>query len=151
MLIGRLYRKIPTNRLLIAGTESKYGDQVLEEPPIIRNPYNLPMFDSSLYLAILYLEEVTTLSKIQSEAKRITERQLLVSVEDFDHLMTRRKQVENAGGREERKKKRINKEVVQAVEKEVRRANSVSRISKPKSPMAAMKAKKPMSPKSNRK
>ena len=152
MLINRLYRKIPMNRLLIPGTENKYGDRVLNEPPVIRNPYNLPLFDSSLYLAIHYLEDTTTLQELMQSAKRITEKQLLANVDDFDHLMEARKRTALTEGREEQKKKRISKEVVQTVERETRRANAV-RVIKPKSPISARKAVsalKPLKPKSTR-
>ena len=153
MLINRLYRKIPVNRLLIPGTEDKYGDRVLNEPPIVRNPYNLPLFDSSLYLAIHYLEDVTTLQELTRTARRITENQLIANVDDFDHLMETRKRVALSEGREEAKKKRLNKEVVQTVEREVRRSNSAIRITKPKSPISARRsvtALKPLKPKSSR-
>lgn len=153
MIINRLYRKIPVNRLLMPGTEEKYGDRVLEEPPVIRNPYNLPMFDSSLYLAILYLEDVTTLNELIRTARRISENQLLASVSDFDSLMEQRKRAALTEGKEERKKKRISQEVVRDVERQVKRANTSVRITKPKSPVSAKRAisaLKPNKPKSSR-
>ena len=154
MIMNRLYRKIPINRLLMPGTEDKYGDKVLQEPPVIRNPYNLPMFDSSLYMAIHYLEDVTTLSELKSKAKRITENQLLSSVADFESLMEERKRVVRTEGNEERKKRRNDVEKVKAIEKEIRKANSAVRITKPKSPTrahAAISARKPKKPISSQK
>lgn len=150
MISRKLYRKLPVSRLTIPGTEEKYGDKVMDNPPIIRNPYNLPLFDSSLYIAIHYLEDVTTLSQLTNEAKRITESQLFHSIPTFDQLMENRKRAALTEGREETKKKRLNKDIVQQVEKNVRQANRTTRIVKPKSPISARAAVKPLKPKSTR-
>ena len=68
----------------------------------------------------------------------------------FDQLMENRKRAALTEGREETKKKRLNKDIVQQVEKNVRQANRTTRIVKPKSPISARAAVKPLKPKSTR-
>ena len=148
LLINRLQGKIPSSRLLMPGTEDKLGDKVLKNPPVIRNPHNLPLFDSSIYLAIIYLEEVTSLPLILHQARRITENQLLSSIPDFEKLMEQRKRI----ARKESDLKKKEKARVQAEfeehEKKLRRLNSSHGVMKQKTPNRAKKPsamKKPRS------
>ena len=148
MLINRLQGKIPSSRLLMPGTENKLGDEVLKNPPVIRNPHNLPLFDSSIYLAIIYLEDDTDLSTILRKARRITELQLLNTIPDFDSLMEQRKRI----ARKEADKKKKEKARVQAEFKEhetkLRRLNSSRNIMKPKTPTSMRKPSGMKKPKS---
>lgn len=148
LLINKLQGKIPADRLLMPAAEKKLGDEVLKNPPVVRNPHNLPLFDSSIYLAIIYLEDVTTLPQLQRQAKRITENQLMSSIPEFDKLMEERKKI----ARKESDKKKQERAKIQATFKEhetkLRRLNNTRNVLKPKAPISARKPsgmKKPRS------
>lgn len=142
MLIDMFTSKIPKDKLLIDGTEDKYGADILNNEPVIRNSLGLPMFDKSLYFAIFYLQKISILS-IFSTRKYRTEQQVLASVEAFDTLMAKRQQEEK---REKQRNARIQKadeDKVKTVERKVRKANSISGITKPLKPKSLSKPRSP--------
>lgn len=143
MIIDTFTKKIPRDRLLMPGTEKKIGDKVLKNEPVVRNPLGLPYLDSSIYVAIFYLEDITTLPQILSQRNYRTESQIFNSVADFDKLMADRKRVAlREKNQAVAKQKRENTEV-RKVEKQVHKVNRGSQFTKPLKPIAPIRATKP--------
>lgn len=138
MIIDTFTNKIPRDRLLMPGTEKKLGSKVLDNEPSTRNPLGLPYLDSSIYLAIFYLQDVTTLPQVMGEKNYRTEAQILSSVMDFDRLMAARKREANRVKTTAERKRRSDEAAVRKVEKATRRAGT--NLIKPKAPMQPVKA-----------
>ena len=150
LLINKLQGKIPADRLLMPAAEKKLGDEVLKNPPVVRNPHNLPLFDSSIYLAIIYLEDVTTLPDIQRQSKRITEQQLMSSIPTFDQLMEQRKKIAQTEANKRKREREREQAVFKEHEAKLRKLNSTHNILKPKAPISSRKPSGMKKPKSTR-
>lgn len=141
MLINTLTNKIPKDRLLMAGTEKTLPSEVLKSPPVVRNALGLPLWDKSLYYAIFYLKDKVPFSQIRSTAKKITERDLIVGILDFDTLMANRKvMLKRQRDEKSYRDKQIDKQVRKSgkgITKPKRAVNMVK-------PVSANAAKKPI-------
>lgn len=152
MIIDTFTRKIPRDRLLMPGTEKKVGKKVLNNEPSTRNPLGLPYFDSSIYAAIFYLEDVTTLPQVMAQKNYRTEAQIFSSVMDFDRLMAERKKVAVREKADEDRKRRSEKASVKSVEKDTDRINRRgTKLMKPSAPLHAKSSVKPTSAQSVKK
>lgn len=151
MIIDTFSRKIPRDRLLMPGTESKIGKKVLNNEPSTRNPLGLPYLDSSIYAAIFYLEDVTTLPQVMAQKNYRTEAQIFNSVLDFNRLMAERKKVAAREKASADRKRRSEEKAAQQVEKDTASANRRGlHIVKPTAPRRAVNVIKPMATKSTR-
>lgn len=142
LLIGFLSKKIPNDRLLIPGTEAKLGDDVINNPPVVRNPAGLPLFDKSIYHAIFFIQDNLTVRQIVQGRAYRTEEQIIDSVSDFDTLMAKRKQAADRANREKRREIKEKENAVRATERTVASENRIVRKVKPlapKKPTAAVK------------
>lgn len=144
LLIPNLTRKIPRDRLLVPGVEEKLPDDVLEKAPVLRNPRYLTIPDKSIYHAIFFLQTVPFDSILRTRTIR-TDLQIFSAVEDFDSLMTKRKQVERKEKEAACKQRKKDEESVKTTERTVRKINH---LIQPKKPTASIPAKKVMTSKS---
>lgn len=152
MIIDTFTRKIPRDRLLMPGTEDKLGKKVLNNEPSTRNPLGLPYLDSSLYAAIFYLEDATTLPQVMAQKNYRTEVQIFTSVMDFDRLMTERKKVALREKAAADRKRKSDESSAKRVEKETAAINRRGmHVVKPKAPVRAKAAIKPTSTRSIKK
>ena len=149
MIIDTFTRKIPKDRLLMPGTEKKLGNQPLHQEPSTRNPLGLPYLDSSLYLAIFYLEDVTTLPEILSQKNYRTEAQIFNAIPTFDKLMAERTKLAKKEREAAAKKRKDEEKSIRTTETTVRKANSIRGIKqlshtlKPQSAKRVQGVKKP--------
>ena len=145
MLISMLSRKIPNDRLLIPGTEKKLNDEAIENPPVVRNPAGLPLFDKSIYHAIFFIQDNLNVRTILNGRTYRTEDQIINSVSDFDTLMAKRKQQEQRDKQRAASKRKADEDAVKLTEKNVRASNRIVQKVKPiapKRPIPAIGAKK---------
>lgn len=133
MIIDTFTNKIPRDRLLMPGTEKKLGGKVLGNEPSTRNPLGLPYLDSSIYLAIFYLQDVTTLAQVMAEKNYRTEAQILSSIPDFDRLMASRKKEAAKVKKETERKRKADESTVRKAEKAIRKPGAT--LVKPKAPV----------------
>lgn len=147
MLINRLTRKIPKDRMMIPGTEKKLPNEVRSKAPVVRNTLGLPLWDKSLYYGIFYLTEEVSFLTIRTKQVEITEKGLLAQVRDFDELMAERK-------REERAYREKTKTVRKAVNKKIRKSEvevkKMNRLVPTVKPVKASQPKKPSGTKSTK-
>jgi len=104
MMIDTLKGKLPRDRMLIPGVEKKLGRKPIHDPPEIRNPMGLPLFDKSIYFAIFYLMDNMAFHQVMHNHRFRTAQQVFNSVAEFDKLMMERKRMENR--QKERKTKK---------------------------------------------
>ena len=133
MMIDAFKRKLPRDRMLIPGLESKLGDQPIHDKPETRNPLGAPLFDKSLYYATFYVMENVPLTAITDKIPTTTSIKVYNSIADFDQLMTARSLAV-----EKQKNDRIaaQKKLVNAFKGKERAVNNANRgvrgLSKPK-------------------
>ena len=94
MMIDTLKGKLPRDRMLIPGTEKKLGKQPVHDPPVVRNPLGLPLFDKSIYYAIFYLQDNVPYDQIIRTHNNVSMARVVASVEDFERLMSYRRKLE---------------------------------------------------------
>ena len=94
MMIDTLKGKLPRDRMLIPGTEKKLGKQPVHDPPVVRNPLGLPLFDKSIYYAIFYLQDNVPYDQIIRTYNNVSMARVVASVEDFERLMSYRRKLE---------------------------------------------------------
>lgn len=145
MLIDMFTSKIPKDRLLIDGSEDKYGGEVLNNEPVIRNSLGLPLFDKSLYYAIFYLQTVPIVT-IFSTRRTITEKRLFDSISSFDYLMALRKQEENREKRAAAREQKAAEKQVKEVERRTASLNRTTGVHKPLKPKSTASMSKPRKP-----
>lgn len=145
--------------LLVAGLESKFPDQMLIEPPKVRNPAEIAVPDKTVYHALMYLEDRVGVSGLLG-GQLATERTLQSQVRSFDQLMRERK-------RQERREKEDHERERRSIDREFKereadldrrnglnvmapkRANGAIRV-KGTSTKRTTRARSPSSPRSNR-
>ncbi len=158
MIIDGFTNKIPKDRLLIAGSERKYPDQVIEDAPVVTNSFGLPLFDKSLYYAIFYLLDTIDLTDVLVVKRSTTELSLMRDVLDFDTLMAKRgQQALKDKEKKAAERKELNKKVDNITNKSkrgvqkispIKRANSITKVgsnkkmSKPKGAVSVTSSKR---------
>lgn len=126
MLINRTTQKIPKDRLLIREAEKKLGKEPLREPPVVRNVLGLPLFDKSLYFALFYLLDNSSLPAIRMSAKKTTWNKLLNDIPEFETLMFDRKKMERAQREKEAAKRKSIQKAIRKSELGVAKKNRVT-------------------------
>lgn len=147
MLIDKLVRKIPSGRLLMPGTEKKLGEKVIDNAPVIRNPYGLPLFDSSIYMAIFYLNDTATLADVLSTRNVKSENLIFMAIPDFDILMDQRARIAVKEKSARDVKRRADEASIKKTETAVKESNRYKTSAHLIKPKAAMKPASIHSPK----
>lgn len=136
MMIDTLKGKLPRDRMLIPGVENRLGKKPVHDPPEVRNPMGLPLFDKSIYYAIFYMLDNMDFHAVMNNHNFRTQQQVYDNVAFFDKLMIERKRMEN------RQKERVTKQRadiesdMKAIERGVDRRNT-SALMQPKKPVRA--------------
>ena len=87
--------RLPSNRLLIPGLESRLGKLAIGKAPITRNPLGLPIPDKSIYLAIFHIERNVPFDMVVPNNNNTPIHQLRDSIPTIDAVLKERKRLEN--------------------------------------------------------
>ena len=146
--------------LLVSGLEDLFPQQMLTEPPKVRNPAELTVPDKTIYMALMYLENHVGIAGI-GRGQPITERGLKAQLRDFDRLMRERKRAERKQKERRATEERAIDAEFRGKERELDRRNGIGTMTT-KKPMGSMRAKamsatkpgqgvkRPMGPRTNR-
>ena len=134
MMIDTLKGKLPRDRMLIPGTEKKLGKQPVHDPPVVRNPLGLPLFDKSIYYAIFYLQDNVPYEQIIRTRNNVSMARVVASVEDFERLMSYRRKLEQDQKRQKAlQQKSIDKDS-RTIERNLDKQNRAGMMLSPKQP-----------------
>lgn len=134
MMIDTLKGKLPRNRMLIPGTEKKLGSQPVHEPPVVRNPLGLPLFDKSIYYAIFYLQDNVPYNQIIHTRNNVSMARVVASVEDFERLMSYRKKLEQDQRRQKALQQKSTDKDSRTIERNLDKQNRAGMVLSPKQP-----------------
>lgn len=95
MMIDAFKRKLPRDRMLVPGLETKLGDEPIHDKPEVRNPLGAPLFDKSLYYAAFYILENVSYEQLIAKIPTTPAINVFNSIADFDQLMTARELAAN--------------------------------------------------------
>ena len=135
MMIDTLKGKLPRDRMLIPGVEKKLGKKPIHDPPEIRNPMGLPLFDKSIYFAIFYMMDNMAFHQVMNNHRFCTTQYVFNSVTEFDKLMMERKRMANHQKEKHIKRQADVKKDMKAKERGVDKTNR-SGLTQPKHPTA---------------
>lgn len=119
MMIDIFRNKIPSDHILISGTEKKLGKDAVHSEPVIRNPMGIPLPDFSIYCGFFHMIETYRYDTVMMNRNTIHVSRLIKDIIDFDHLMIERKRVLHS----EKEQQRLERErEEQENEKELKKA-----------------------------
>ena len=100
----RFGKSVPVNRITLF--ESKLDDNAFTQPPVQKNPYQIPMlFDNVVGMALIELTTKVPYFRVRNTAAKITEEKLLEQIKTFGQMTaTRQKQVNIEKRERERQK-----------------------------------------------
>lgn len=133
-MIDTLKGKLPRDRMLIPGTEKKLGKQPVHDPPVVRNPLGLPLFDKSIYYAIFYLQDNVPYDQIIRTYNNVSMARVVASVEDFERLMSYRRKLEQDQKRQKALKQKSTDKDSRTIERNLDKQNRAGMMLSPKQP-----------------
>lgn len=134
MMIDTLKGKLPRDRMLIPGTEKKLGKQPVHDPPVVRNPLGLPLFDKSIYYAIFYLQDNVSYDQIIRTHNNVSMARVVASVEDFERLMSYRRKLEQDQKRQKALQQKSTDKDSRTIERNLDKQNRAGMMLSPKQP-----------------
>ena len=134
MMIDTLKGKLPRDRMLIPGTEKKLGKQPVHDPPVVRNPLGLPLFDKSIYYAIFYLQDNVPYDQIIRTYNNVSMARVVASVEDFERLMSYRRKLEQEQKRQKALQQKSADKDSRTIERNLDKQNRAGMMLSPKQP-----------------
>lgn len=134
MMIDTLKGKLPRDRMLIPGTEKKLGKQPVHDPPVVRNPLGLPLFDKSIYYAIFYLQDNVSYEQIIRTHNNVSMARVVASVEDFERLMSYRRKLEQDQKRQKALQQKSRDKDSHTIERNLDKQNRAGMMLSPKQP-----------------
>lgn len=134
MMIDTLKGKLPRDRMLIPGTEKKLGKQPVHDPPVVRNPLGLPLFDKSIYYAIFYLQDNVPYDQIIHTRNNVSMARVVASVEDFERLMSYRRKLEQEQKRQKALQQKSTDKDSRTIEWNLDKQNRAGMMLSPKQP-----------------
>lgn len=134
MMIDTLKGKLPRDRMLIPGTEKKLGKQPVHDPPVVRNPLGLPLFDKSIYYAIFYLQDNVPYDRIIRTHNNVSMARVVASVEDFERLMSYRRKLEQEQKRQKALQQKSTDRDSRTIERNLDKQNRAGMMLSPKQP-----------------
>lgn len=134
MMIDTLKGKLPRDRMLIPGTEKKLGKQPVHDPPVVRNPLGLPLFDKSIYYAIFYLQDNVPYDQIIRTHNNVSMARVVASVEDFERLMSYRRKLEQEQKRQKALQQKSTDKDSRTIERNLDKQNRAGMMLSPKQP-----------------
>lgn len=134
MMIDTLKGKLPRDRMLIPGTEKKLGKQPVHDPPVVRNPLGLPLFDKSIYYAIFYLQDNVPYDQIIRTHNNVSMARVVASVEDFERLMSYRRKLEQDQKRQKALQQKSTDKDSRTIERNLDKQNRAGMMLSPKQP-----------------
>ena len=134
MMIDTLKGKLPRDRMLIPGTEKKLGKQPVHDPPVVRNPLGLPLFDKSIYYAIFYLQDNVPYDQIIHTRNNVSMARVVASVEDFERLMSYRRKLEQEQKRQKALQQKSTDKDSRTIERNLDKQNRAGMMLSPKQP-----------------
>lgn len=134
MMIDTLKGKLPRDRMLIPGTEKKLGKQPVHDPPVVRNPLGLPLFDKSIYYAIFYLQDNVPYTQIIHTHNNVSMTRVVASVEDFERLMSYRRKLEQEQKRQKALQQKSTDKDSRTIERNLDKQNRAGMMLSPKQP-----------------
>lgn len=134
MMIDTLKGKLPRDRMLIPGTEKKLGKQPVHDPPVVRNPLGLPLFDKSIYYAIFYLQDNVPYDQIIHTHNNVSMARVVASVEDFERLMSYRRKLEQEQKRQKALQQKSTDKDSRTIERNLDKQNRAGMMLSPKQP-----------------
>lgn len=134
MMIDTLKGKLPRDRMLIPGTEKKLGKQPVHDPPVVRNPLGLPLFDKSIYYAIFYLQDNVPYEQIIRTRNNVSMARVVASVEDFERLISYRRKLEQEQKRQKALQQKSTDKDSRTIERNLDKQNRAGMMLSPKQP-----------------
>lgn len=92
MIIDKFSKHIPTKNLTAEITADKIPQEALHGPPITRNPYGIPLLDTTIYQAIFHILDRYNTSTI-TRARMVNERFFINNVKSFEKTMLLREKM----------------------------------------------------------